>query len=194
MPEDVDGQFPPDEEMSGGVAAAYPQKVDEKVPGEETPEPSHEHPKMDCTYEECGKKAVWSFSLQIPTKGDPHVHTEYFCHEHAMSIIVLYAATEENDYKPLFMQAWPIRMDMPLHPVGIFVCAVGHIGRISLQRMEKEDEGKKKTQFALIGNYRRCNSCDIVAQEIMELANATLFGGSGKMVYRKYHGRDKDVA
>ncbi len=149
---------------------------------------------MACTYEECEKKATWSFSLQIPTGAEPHIHTEYFCHEHAMSIIVLYASTPENEFKPMFIQAWPIRLDTPFHPIGVFVCSVGHIGRVSLAKTGKEDKDKKKVEYAMVGNYRRCNSCDAVAQEVMSLANQALFGGTGKMVYRKYQNRDKDVA
>ena len=156
----------------------------------ETPEP----PKKECTYEECDKNAVWSFTMQVPAGPDapPHIHQDYFCHEHAMSIIVLYASTETNEFKPMFMQAWPIRLGGQFHPIGIFVCSVGHIGRCSVQKTGKVDGDK--VQYALIANYRPCNSCDALAQEIMAGANEMLFGSKGKVVYKKYRNRDKDVA
>lgn len=138
-----------------------------------------------CTYEKCTNDAIWLFATQEEPTGA--VSVDHFCFNHAMSLLVFYASLSQNEFKPLLIQAHPIRL-ADNFPVCMFVCSVGHIGRVFIREM-KDEEAK----YALVGEYRRCKHCDTYATDIMKKTDK-LFGGKGKITFKKYDKIDVDVA
>jgi hypothetical protein len=134
-------------------------------------EQEHEHEIPTCEIDTCEDDATWM--LPYPDR------TDYFCIFHAYEISINHAAMNLNKFQPMFFQAYPIHVheDGIPSPAFLFVCHVGHLGRVFIV--------STKGEFQIISFYRDCSNCNDIAEDLIENVNETMFGGKGKWEHRR---------
>ncbi len=149
------------------------------MPEEDTPQ-KEEREKHSCLTEDCKADVEWEFPYPD--------HTEHFCAEHTYEAMLNHAAMNVKSYQPIFFKAHSIEVENTGYPVPlyIFVCQVGHIGRIFLLTVDEK-------RMDIISFFRDCNYCDEISEDLCQVINDALFQGKGKWQHRKTR-RNIDVA